>query len=292
LRERVLRAVSQATVCLFGGAALMWLIDAAVHSLDASHDAAHNVDPRQFVAESIGSVGEVATVVQRGASAAQDVGDVEAVSSSFSGGPAAADDASSSADSASPEGGPPPEGEPAAHAVAKGASPSSAETTTTTSAAEQHSKKLKEMGLKTALAIGFHNFPEGLATFVATIASPSVGVALAIAIAIHNIPEGLCVAMPIYFSTGDRLRAFKWALWSGASEPIGAALGWLILANVVNQLVYGILFGVVGGMMIMIVMHELLPTAHRYDPEDKYVTKFFTLGMAVMAASLVLFTYG
>ena len=58
----------------------------------------------------------------------------------------------------------------------------------------------------TALAIGFHNFPEGLATFVATLSDPTVGIALAVAIAIHNVPEGLCVAIPLFYSTGSRWR--------------------------------------------------------------------------------------
>ena len=46
------------------------------------------------------------------------------------------------------------------------------------------------MGLMTALAIGLHNFPEGLAAFVGTLDDPSVGIPLAVAIGIHNIPEG------------------------------------------------------------------------------------------------------
>jgi zinc transporter ZupT len=46
-------------------------------------------------------------------------------------------------------------------------------------------------GIQPAVAIGLHNFPEGLATFAA-LNDPRVGGVLAIAIAIHNIPEGLC----------------------------------------------------------------------------------------------------
>lgn len=49
--------------------------------------------------------------------------------------------------------------------------------------------KLNATGLLTGLAIAIHNFPEGLATFVATMADPSLGAAIAVAIAIHNIPE-------------------------------------------------------------------------------------------------------
>ncbi len=54
---------------------------------------------------------------------------------------------------------------------------------------------------------------------------PALGAAIAVAIAIHNIPEGVCVAMPIYYATGSRLKAFAWATLSGVSEPIGALFG-------------------------------------------------------------------
>jgi ZIP family zinc transporter len=154
---------------------------------------------------------------------------------------------------------------------------------------EEDHKKLMRMSLNTALAIGLHNFPEGLATFVATLSDPSVGAVLAVAIAIHNIPEGLCVAMPIYYATGDKLKAFGWAMVSGIAEPIAALLGWAVLANSFSDLSYAILFGIVAGMMVIISARELLPTAHRYDPEDSVVTYSFMIGMAIMAISLVLF---
>jgi zinc transporter ZupT len=34
---------------------------------------------------------------------------------------------------------------------------------------------------------------------------------------------------------------------SGVSEPLGAALGWLVLRNHFNELAYAILFGLVAG---------------------------------------------
>lgn len=156
-------------------------------------------------------------------------------------------------------------------------------------AARRESKKLINMGVNTALAIGLHNFPEGLATFVAALNDPKVGAVLAIAIGIHNIPEGLCVSLPIYYATGNRWKAFLWACVSGISEPIAALLGWAILANSFTPITYAVLFGMVGGMMVIISARELLPTAHRYDPEDTVVTYSFIVGMVIMALSLVLF---
>ena len=154
---------------------------------------------------------------------------------------------------------------------------------------EQEASKLLRMSINTAVAIGLHNFPEGLATFVAALDDPRVGAVLAIAIAIHNIPEGLCVAMPIYYATGQRWKAFGWALFSGMSEPLAALLGWAVLASSFSDGLYAVLFGIVAGMMVIISVRELLPTAHRYDPEDCVVTYCFMTGMGIMALSLVLF---
>ena len=94
---------------------------------------------------------------------------------------------------------------------------------------EVKEQKLMKMGLFTALAIGIHNFPEGLATFTSTLQDPGLGIAIAVAIAIHNIPEGIAVAVPIYYATGDKKKAFKLSFLSGLSEPIGAIFAFLIL---------------------------------------------------------------
>jgi ZIP Zinc transporter len=116
---------------------------------------------------------------------------------------------------------------------------------------DHHRFGLQKMGLMTALAIGIHNLPEGLATFVAALADPLSGVAIAVAIALHNIPEGVCVAMPVYYATGSRAKGFLWAFLSGVSEPIGGLLGYLVLyGNRMSDLAYGILFCVVAGMMV------------------------------------------
>lgn len=152
----------------------------------------------------------------------------------------------------------------------------------------QGHQHLLRVSLKTAIAISLHNFPEGLATFAAALHDPRVGIMLAVATAIHNIPEGLCVALPIYYATKSKWKAFMAAFLSGASELFAALLGWLVLANSLSDTTYGIMFGGVAGMMVIISMREMIPTAIRYDPKDKVVTTWFCGGMIAMAVSLVL----
>lgn len=105
----------------------------------------------------------------------------------------------------------------------------------------------------------------------------------------HNIPEGLCIALPLFYATENRLKGFVWALVSGLSEPLASLVGWIILARFFSDMVYGILFGFVAGMMVIISTKELLPTAHKYDPDDKVTTNFFIVGMGIMSLSLILF---
>ncbi|MDQ0975110.1 ZIP family zinc transporter [Neobacillus niacini] len=147
---------------------------------------------------------------------------------------------------------------------------------------------LLKMGTFTALAIGIHNFPEGIATFTSALQDPALGIAIAVAIAIHNIPEGIAVSVPVYFATGDKKKAFKLSFLSGLSEPIGALVAYLFLMPFLNDIMFGIIFAAVAGIMVFISLDELLPAAKRYDETHLSIYGLIA-GMAVMALSLLLF---
>ncbi|MBF0229286.1 MAG: zinc transporter ZupT [Desulfamplus sp.] len=154
--------------------------------------------------------------------------------------------------------------------------------------------KLMRMGLFTALAIGIHNFPEGLATFLAAIQDPGLGVAIAIAIALHNIPEGISVSVPIFYATGSRKKAFIYSTLSGLAEPIGAIIGYIAIlflfggnSGMIPSEIMGILFGGVAGIMVYISLDELLPTSRAYGKGHDSLFGVVA-GMMVMALSLLL----
>jgi ZIP family zinc transporter len=154
--------------------------------------------------------------------------------------------------------------------------------------------RLMRMGLFMALAITIHNFPEGLATFLAALEDPKVGLAIAVAIALHNIPEGISVAVPIFYATGSRRRAFAYSLLSGLAEPVGAVLAYLALlfflggeSGAMPRQVVGLLFGGVAGVMVYISLDELLPTSRAYGKGHDSLLGLLS-GMAVMALSLLM----
>ncbi|MGI6584796.1 MAG: zinc transporter ZupT [Lutisporaceae bacterium] len=148
--------------------------------------------------------------------------------------------------------------------------------------------QLMKMGVLTAVAIGVHNFPEGIATFIAALKDPNLGIAITIAIAIHNIPEGIAVSVPIYCATGNRKKALVYSFLSGLSEPLGALLAYIFLMPIISDQVFGIMFALVAGIMVFISLDELLPSAREYG-EAHISTYGLVAGMAVMGISMLLF---
>lgn len=153
---------------------------------------------------------------------------------------------------------------------------------------EENDKKLYRLGLFSALALAIHNFPEGLATFMSAINEPSYGISIAFAVAVHNIPEGIAVAVPIYYATKSRKKAFWYSFLSGLAEPIGAVIGYFILKQFFDDSIFGIIFSGVAGIMVYISLNELIPTAKEYAGQ-KITMYGILVGMLIMAVSLLLF---
>tara|TARA_B100001939_G_scaffold344316_1_gene358548 strand:+ start:15696 stop:16523 length:828 start_codon:yes stop_codon:yes gene_type:complete len=153
---------------------------------------------------------------------------------------------------------------------------------------ETKKSSLMRLGIFSAIAIALHNFPEGLATFIAALKEPELGISIAVAIAIHNIPEGISVAIPIYQATGSKKKAFWYTFLSGFAEPLGALIGYLLLNQFFSDAMFGFLFSGVGGIMVYISLDELLPTAERFGKHHLAITGVI-IGMIIMAISLLLF---
>ncbi|KAG2491801.1 hypothetical protein HYH03_009961 [Edaphochlamys debaryana] len=152
----------------------------------------------------------------------------------------------------------------------------------------ERARSLVRSGILCALAVGLHNLPEGLVTFVGYMDSMGSGITTAVAIAIHNIPEGLVIASAMSAGTGSKMKGVLWALLASVSEPVGGLIGLAVVCGgQMTDTVFGILFGLVGGIMVYVSIKELLPTAHRFDPQDKVTSASVLCGALVMACSLI-----
>lgn len=153
--------------------------------------------------------------------------------------------------------------------------------------AEVNREKMQRMGVFAALAIAVHNFPEGLATFFAVLADPALGLAIAVAIALHNIPEGIAVAVPIFYATRSRAKAFWLSMASGLAEPLGALIGFTILRPFTTPTMMGLIFAVIAGIMVFISLDELFPAAKEYG-KGHLAIYALVAGMMLMALTLLI----
>lgn len=140
---------------------------------------------------------------------------------------------------------------------------------------------LYKVGIISMVAIILHNLPEGIATFISTTKDTSLGISLAVAIALHNIPEGISISVPIYYSTKSKIKAIFYTFISAMSEPLGAILTYLFLFPFINNVVLGLLFAFIAGIMIQISLTELIPTAQNYS-YPKITKIFFVIGVIFM----------
>ncbi len=145
---------------------------------------------------------------------------------------------------------------------------------------------IKRSGFLFALAIGIHNFPEGIATFAAGMNSISMGASIALAVAVHNIPEGMIVAVPLYYGTGSRKKAVVYSFLSGLAEPVGAILAMLVIFPFLSPTLLAVLFASVSGIMVYISFDELLPMAEKWGHHHLSIYGII-LGMLVMALVLI-----
>jgi ZIP family zinc transporter len=303
-------ALAYATLAFFGGVLGSYLLSALVHYLDPHHACVADVEIDNILEKEMARQ-ESKNAVMAGAADSDEDGDVDGTPSGPTGqrgaeGTRATERGRRQARRTRRSGAPasaPTSGtttpvctsctnscnNSSAVSVRSASDPCAAEEGSTALVSPTDPVRMRRAGYMVMISLSLHNFPEGLITFVGALVSARLGVALCVAIAIHNIPEGVAVAT-FFMSTGSRKMGVAMACLSGLAEPVGALIGWAIISAAgESQLAYGLIFGVVAGMMIFICIKELLPAAFHYDQADRFVTNSFFAGAAFMALSLVLF---
>lgn len=145
---------------------------------------------------------------------------------------------------------------------------------------------LFKVGIISMIVIILHNIPEGIITYIVSNNNMLLGITICISIAIHNIPEGISIAIPIYYSTKNKIKAIIYTLISSLSELFGAIITYLFLLKYINNTIIGIILSITAGIMIQISINKLLPTSKDYN--QKQTSIFFIIGLIFMIFSLLL----
>jgi ZIP family zinc transporter len=125
-----------------------------------------------------------------------------------------------------------------------------------------YDQQLLKTGILIAIGITVHNIPEGIAVGAGYMHAPEFGFFIALAIMLHNIPEGIATALPLCKSGMCRWDAFKFALFSGLAEPLGALAAAFFLSAFAAMIPAALAFA--GGVMVFITLDELIPTARQH----------------------------
>lgn len=147
---------------------------------------------------------------------------------------------------------------------------------------------LYRVGVLSMIALMIHNFPEGIATFMASYNDISTGISLGIAIMLHNIPEGISIAVPVYYATGSKKRGLFLTLVSGLAEPLGAFVSYILLKNYINDVTISLVLILVAGIMMSLAIDEMIPEVNKYN--NKVISIIgMILGLVLVLINLYLF---
>lgn len=136
------------------------------------------------------------------------------------------------------------------------------------------------------MAIGLHNFPEGLSVGVAYgDTSANTGHAVALSILAQNLPEGLAVAAALIADGASRGRAFYIALATGLIEPLGGLTGALAVSLSAALLPWGLAFA--AGAMLFVVSGEVIPETHS-EGRERVATFAIIVGFVAMMGVAVM----
>ena len=140
---------------------------------------------------------------------------------------------------------------------------------------------------KLTLAVGIHNFPEGMAVgvvYASVFASNArdgmaAALALSVGIAIQNFPEGAIISLPLKAEGVSKKKAFLISVLSGIVEPFGAVV--MLIASSLFLPILPYVLGFAAGTMIFAVVDDMMPAPNDSEGMNKSSVAF-ALGFLVM----------
>lgn len=116
---------------------------------------------------------------------------------------------------------------------------------------------LYKIGFLSMISLLVHNIPEGIICAITTGNNLDLGLKMSFIILVHNIPEGICISLPIYYATGNKLKAIFMTFVSSLGEVIGALFSMLFLNNYINDFTLFVILIITAGIMITLSVFKI-----------------------------------
>ena len=147
--------------------------------------------------------------------------------------------------------------------------------------------KLYKLGIINMVVLVLHNIPEGIITFISSIYNFRIGLSISLAILIHNIPEGICIAIPIFYASHNKRKAFLYTLIASLAEPFGALISYLFLYKYISNLEIGLMLLFVSVLMFSVALVKLLPVALKYKKISVFIVGCI-IGVIIILLNILL----
>ena len=132
-------------------------------------------------------------------------------------------------------------------------------------------------------SITLHNLPEGIAIGVAFGSIELSGQTLmgcymlTLCLGLQNIPEGSAISFPLLNKGVPKIKSFLLGLMSAITEPIGAIVGYLLVAKI-NYLM-PFLLSLSAGCMIYIIVDEMIFECNKKNKHSMFILIGFIIMM-------------
>ncbi len=151
---------------------------------------------------------------------------------------------------------------------------------------QEQGYNLKRTASYLLIGIFLHNFPEGMAIGIGSVAGFKLSIAIALAIAVHDIPEAICTSAPYYYITKKRLKSFLVSASTAIPTIIGFVFSYFLFQNIPLQIV-SLIIAATAGLMIYISADELIPVSCNKDDKNWSHGTIFALILGVLFVMLL-----
>jgi len=124
---------------------------------------------------------------------------------------------------------------------------------------QRDKQSLIRAGITMLVAIGLHNFPEGMAIGASGTLDSNIGLVLSLLVFLHNVPEGMALASPLLVGGYSKTKTIVLTMVSGSVTVIGALVG--LWFGAFAPWLVALLLSISSGSLLYVVFGEMLPQA-------------------------------